>query len=116
MFILSASEIDPYSLDFARRNVMNNDLEDRIRIFDASPTRIFGPLFDDEHMHQSEATLRVDFTMCNPPFYSSKEEIDISKDVKESAPLSVRHLSRVRGSTLTQPRSDLHRIIERNDI
>ncbi|KAJ3509965.1 hypothetical protein NMY22_g16120 [Coprinellus aureogranulatus] len=45
-------------------------------------SKIFGPLFADPH-------LRVDFTMCNPPFYSSAGEIKSSKEEKDGDAFSV---------------------------
>lgn len=33
---------------------------------------------------------KYDFTMCNPPFYSSREDVLHSAEVKESEPTAVR--------------------------
>ncbi|TEB27288.1 hypothetical protein FA13DRAFT_1794910 [Coprinellus micaceus] len=86
-----ATEIDPTSLSRAQRNVSTNGLDGRIHISRAtandtdssSPSsHIFGPLFADPN-------LEIDFTMCNPPFYSSAAEIHNSKTEKEDEAFSV---------------------------
>lgn len=82
-----ATEIDDTSLAYARKNISMNGLDERIHISrattgDPSPSsHIFGPLFADPN-------LEIDFTMCNPPFYSSPSEIQSSKEEKDSEALS----------------------------
>ncbi|KAJ2920999.1 hypothetical protein H1R20_g16094, partial [Candolleomyces eurysporus] len=82
-----ATEIDSTSLSCAQSNVSRNGLQDRIRIVQASSgagSKIFGPLFDPS---SSPKTTVFDFTMCNPPFYSSHTEIQQSQLAKEEQPL-----------------------------
>lgn len=109
------TEIDALSLRSARENVRANALEGRISIRDADPAGpIFGPLFERSVSvsHPSIETLRLtrrsdgagyDFTMCNPPFYSSREEVQQSAEGKEHGPNAVsihpfpfHHYARVR--------------------
>jgi 23S rRNA (adenine1618-N6)-methyltransferase len=46
-------------------------------------------------------TARLDFTMCNPPFYSSREEMVMSAETKERPPFSVRSKGLVYASNLS---------------
>lgn len=83
-----ATEIDETSLSSAQKNVSLNGLDERIRISrattdDSSPSsHIFGPLFADPN-------LDIDFTLCNPPFYSSASEIQSSKEEKDGEAFSM---------------------------
>ncbi|KAJ2924888.1 hypothetical protein H1R20_g12193, partial [Candolleomyces eurysporus] len=80
-------EIDSTSLSCAQSNVSRNGLQDRIRVVQASSgagSKILGPLFDPS---SSPKTAVFDFTMCNPPFYSSHTEIQQSQLAKEEQPL-----------------------------
>lgn len=113
------TEIDALSLSAARENVRANALEGRISIREADPAGpIFGPLFDrsvpvsspsseTSHLMPDGATdsdgAGYDFTMCNPPFYGSREEVQQSAEGKEHGPNAVRihplplhHYARVR--------------------
>ena len=47
-----------------------------------------GPILEPLHT----STLDFDFTMCNPPFYSSAEDVLRSAEFKEFGPNAVRHL------------------------
>ncbi|EIW53771.1 uncharacterized protein TRAVEDRAFT_60998 [Trametes versicolor FP-101664 SS1] len=78
-----ATEIDALSLRSARENVRANALEGRISIREADPAgHIFGPLFESDGAG-------YDFTMCNPPFYGSREEVQQSAEGKEHGPNAV---------------------------
>ncbi|RXW18151.1 hypothetical protein EST38_g7706 [Candolleomyces aberdarensis] len=82
-----ATEIDSTSLSCAQSNVSRNGLQDKIHVVQASSgsgSKIFGPLFDAS---SSPNTAVFDFTMCNPPFYSSHTEIQQSQLAKEELPL-----------------------------
>lgn len=73
----TAQDVDPESLEFARRNVSINGLEDRIRIVaKTKDDRYLLPLNDCN-------VDKVDFTMTNPPFYES--EADLAKSAKKKA-------------------------------
>ncbi|KZP08320.1 hypothetical protein FIBSPDRAFT_1052483 [Athelia psychrophila] len=62
-------DIDAQSLAHARANIAQNDLQGRITFVAADPKgRGFGPL-------ESKHDAPFDFTMCNPTFYSSEEDI-----------------------------------------
>lgn len=54
-----------------------------ISVLELPPTGgILFPLLDDKD-------LQVDMTMCNPPFYSSSEELQQGVDMKEDGPHAV---------------------------
>jgi len=61
---------------------VNNGLQDRISIVQSDPN---GPIMSD--ILPSPTT--CDFTMCNPPFYSSREDVLRSAEAKESRPNAV---------------------------
>ena len=55
-----------------------------ISVLEVPPTGgILFPLLDDKD-------LQVDMTMCNPPFYSSSEELQQGVELKEDGPHAVR--------------------------
>ncbi|OIW32285.1 hypothetical protein CONLIGDRAFT_264520 [Coniochaeta ligniaria NRRL 30616] len=72
-----ATDVDPESLDYARRNVAINGLEDRIQI--VAKTK------DDAYLLPLNDCIvdKVDFTMSNPPFYES--EADLARSAKKKA-------------------------------
>ncbi|ODQ66363.1 hypothetical protein NADFUDRAFT_50279 [Nadsonia fulvescens var. elongata DSM 6958] len=72
-----ATDINHQSLLVARENVSANALEDQIRIVEKSPK--------DSFFDFSET---LDFTMCNPPFYASPEEITELESFKHDKPRS----------------------------
>ncbi|KAI9063839.1 S-adenosyl-L-methionine dependent methyltransferase, partial [Trametes sanguinea] len=78
----TATELDELSLRFARQNVERNDLQHRISVLSADPSGpIFAPLKNSDVIY--------DFTMCNPPFYGSREEVLQSAEAKEFEPNAV---------------------------
>ncbi|KAI0334613.1 S-adenosyl-L-methionine dependent methyltransferase [Cubamyces sp. BRFM 1775] len=78
----TATELDEISLRCARSNVEINGLRDRIAVTPAQPDGlILAPLSDSDAVY--------DFTMCNPPFYSSREEVLQSAEAKELGPNAV---------------------------
>ncbi|KAJ3740357.1 S-adenosyl-L-methionine dependent methyltransferase [Lentinula detonsa] len=77
------SEIDPYSFENASHNISANKLDDRIQIVRSNATSpILLPLYIDEDR-------RFDFSMCNPPFYSSLQDVTQSAEAKENGPNAV---------------------------
>ncbi|KAG0740670.1 hypothetical protein G6F22_009173 [Rhizopus arrhizus] len=75
------TEIDTRSMDYARKNIERNHLEDRIQlIYNKDPDKIF-PLDDEKET--------FDFCMCNPPFYESKEALEEGMTNKELEPYAV---------------------------
>lgn len=76
-----ATEIDPLSYDCASDNVASNGLQSRIHLHKVvSREPILSPLLGSD---------AFDFTMCNPPFYSSREEMEKSAAEKEFSPSAV---------------------------
>ncbi|KAF7326028.1 S-adenosyl-L-methionine-dependent methyltransferase [Mycena kentingensis (nom. inval.)] len=78
-----ATDIDSFSLQHAQSNIQRNRLEKRIQLIATKPDApIFAPLLDD-------LDARIAFTMCNPPFYASRTEVDASAEAKELEPNAV---------------------------
>jgi len=80
--LILRQDVDPRSLEYARRNVSINGLEDRIRIVaKAKDDPCLLPL-DDCGIE------KVDFVMTNPPFYESEADLDQSAKKKARPPNS----------------------------
>ncbi|EFQ99527.1 DUF890 domain-containing protein [Nannizzia gypsea CBS 118893] len=77
-----ATDIDEKNLQHARENVRRNHLQSRIQVVDSTPD---GPLIPLDRIQRK----MLDFTMCNPPFYESHEEMLQLAEEKEHEPLSV---------------------------
>ncbi|KAJ5874602.1 uncharacterized protein N7529_003032 [Penicillium soppii] len=76
-----ATDIDPDNLRTSQHNVTLNNLDSRIRIINSDPD---GPLFPLEKLgHET-----LDFTMCNPPFYTSRNELIECAKQKKRPPFS----------------------------
>lgn len=75
------TDIDEKNYYHADYNAANNGLEERIRIVQTLP---YEPFWNLEKLKIAKA----DFTMCNPPFYESKEEM-MSTFEKDIAPQSI---------------------------
>ncbi|KAI0686553.1 S-adenosyl-L-methionine dependent methyltransferase [Earliella scabrosa] len=83
-WVFTATEVDDMSLQSAARNIDANRLQDRIALVRAVPDDpILLPLF------QRASDTQYDFTMCNPPFYSSREDVIQSAEAKEFEPNAV---------------------------
>ncbi|GBE83680.1 Putative methyltransferase-like protein [Sparassis crispa] len=90
----TATDVDDHSLQCARLNVQQNNLQDRITVVQSDPA---GPvilsLFPNCTPEKVESTetsdMDFEFIMCNPPFYSSREDILHSAEAKEFEPTSV---------------------------
>ncbi|KAL9103040.1 MAG: hypothetical protein Q9163_001870 [Psora crenata] len=76
-----ATDIDPKNLEYAKRNVLQNKLETRIRPVQTKPTNPLIPL-------DTLGLGRIDFTMCNPPFYASSADLVASAASKSRPPHS----------------------------
>jgi 23S rRNA (adenine1618-N6)-methyltransferase len=76
------TDIDPQNFSNANQNIERNDLTSRIRtkLNTAEDALISPKAFDLE---------QLDFVMCNPPFYSSAEDMAISSAGKSGAPSAV---------------------------
>ncbi|KAF9819819.1 hypothetical protein IEO21_01910 [Rhodonia placenta] len=84
-----ATDVDEKSLHHARLNVQQNCLQERISVIASDPA---GPIL--LHLFNLENRIRdprakYDFTMCNPPFYSSRKDVLHSAEVKEFEPTAV---------------------------
>ncbi|KAJ5645831.1 hypothetical protein N7490_002203 [Penicillium lividum] len=77
----AATDIDESNIRTAKANVERNNLESRIHILQTDPKDSLFPL--ETLGHNS-----LDFTMCNPPFYTSHEEMAASAEAKSHAPSS----------------------------
>ncbi|GAA5872763.1 hypothetical protein JCM1840_004511 [Sporobolomyces johnsonii] len=78
-----ATDIDAHSLSFAEKNVFENGLLGQISLFHVEKQ---GRIFPPEVVESVEI---IDFTMCNPPFYASPDEIAASLAAKELEPFAV---------------------------
>lgn len=76
-----ATDIDTRSLESARKNVALNNLQNRINVVQRKPVDSVIPL-DDLGIDT------IDFTMNNPPFYKSEEDMVNSAAQKSRPPLS----------------------------
>lgn len=76
------TDIDPPNFSYANKNIERNGLESRIRtkINTAEDALISPKAFDLDNL---------DFVMCNPPFYSSAEDLAISSAGKSGPPSAV---------------------------
>ncbi|KAK4868252.1 hypothetical protein LT330_007450 [Penicillium expansum] len=79
--LISPTDIDSNNIRTSRHNVSLNNLESRVQIVHSDPT---GPLFPLENLGRQT----LDFTMCNPPFYTSPNELKQSAEQKEREPFS----------------------------
>ncbi|KAK7692919.1 hypothetical protein QCA50_004558 [Cerrena zonata] len=76
------TDIDDISLKSAQKNIESNSLKERIDLIKSDPSGSILPmtLHDD---------IIYDFTMCNPPFYSDKDEVRQSAEAKQIGPNAV---------------------------
>jgi 23S rRNA (adenine1618-N6)-methyltransferase len=79
---MHGSDIDTHSLNHAQRNVDANNLSSRIKLRLSSPE---DPLIPLDKLGVS----RLDFVMCNPPFYFSEEDMARAYGIKEMPPSAV---------------------------
>ncbi|KAG1750352.1 S-adenosyl-L-methionine dependent methyltransferase [Suillus paluster] len=77
-----ATDIDGRSVQFAQQNITQNSMESRIIVQHVpADGAILQPLL--------ASSMNFDFTMCNPPFYSSAEDVSRSAEFKELGPNAV---------------------------
>jgi 23S rRNA (adenine1618-N6)-methyltransferase len=76
------TDIDPQNFSYANQNIERNDLASRIRTkLNTLEDALIAPgAFDLD---------KLDFVMCNPPFYSSAEDLAISSAGKSGPPNAV---------------------------
>ncbi|KAF4217018.1 hypothetical protein CNMCM8980_003986 [Aspergillus fumigatiaffinis] len=101
-----ATDIDDENVRTARENVTNNGLDSRIRVFKTERKDDLIPL--DTKLDVQ----RLDFTMCNPPFYASREEMIASAEAKERPPFSACTGDEVEMVTEGGENAFVHRMIE----
>ncbi|KAF2883512.1 hypothetical protein ILUMI_22685 [Ignelater luminosus] len=65
-----ASDVDKESLDFAKNNIERNCLSNLITVKHVSETTRLKEAINDD------PTKKFDFCMCNPPFFSSTQELN----------------------------------------
>ncbi|KAL5629667.1 hypothetical protein BROUX41_001273 [Berkeleyomyces rouxiae] len=75
------TDIDPSNIKNALENVARNNLAGRIRILARTPTDPLVPLNDSD-------TPRLTFTMTNPPFYESCDDLERSAAQKARPPFT----------------------------
>ncbi|KAK9711814.1 hypothetical protein K7432_007565 [Basidiobolus ranarum] len=76
------TEIDSRSFSYAKANVIRNELSDRIQLY-LNPTTKTLPL------NEIDENSRYSFTMCNPPFYESYEQVEAGINTKKLKPHAV---------------------------
>jgi 23S rRNA A1618 N6-methylase RlmF len=79
------SDIDERSVQFAKQNISQNSMDSRIVV---ERVEADGPILQPLHT----SLMDFDFTMCNPPFYSSVEDVSRSAEFKEFGPNAVRKI------------------------
>ncbi|CAO3599704.1 unnamed protein product [Absidia cylindrospora] len=71
-------------MDYAKKNVDQNGLQDRISlVLTKDPLRIFPPPL------LTPTDMSYDFCMCNPPFYASEQEVQEGYESKELEPSAI---------------------------
>ncbi|OJD13922.1 hypothetical protein AJ78_05685 [Emergomyces pasteurianus Ep9510] len=78
-----ATDIDAKNLKYAQGNVQRNNLDARIQVVESTSTNALVPL---KSITIPES--RLDFTMCNPPFYESRHELILAAKAKQRPPFS----------------------------
>jgi len=79
---MHGTDIDTHSLTHAQQNIDTNNLSKRIKLTQTMPQ---DPLIPLDKLGVS----RLDFVMCNPPFYSSEEDMSRAYYGKELPPSAV---------------------------
>ncbi|ELR04081.1 hypothetical protein GMDG_06583 [Pseudogymnoascus destructans 20631-21] len=79
---LTDADTDPHSLTFARQNIAQNNLSNRIRLLQTEPD---GPLLPLDDLGLDT----IDFTLTNPPFFTSSSDLLASATLKSRPPSSV---------------------------
>jgi 23S rRNA A1618 N6-methylase RlmF len=82
-------EVDENSVKSARSNVKRNDLQDQIKIYHNHDRSRILPLQKLESEGLISPNDEFAFSMCNPPFYASSNEIQAGLDNKIDDPAAV---------------------------
>lgn len=83
---MAGTDIDQHSLDYAKKNVDANALTKRIKL---APSTTDAPLIPMDKMGIEE----LDFVMTNPPFYSTKEDMEAAYHGKKEDPSAINFAS-----------------------
>ncbi|KAK0451816.1 hypothetical protein EV421DRAFT_1703140 [Armillaria borealis] len=78
-----ATELDDASFQLAESNISRNHLGNRVRVLQAHPGQ---PILFPLNKYPDES---FSFTMCNPPFYASLDEVTLSAEGKAMDPNAV---------------------------
>ncbi|KAG7442852.1 uncharacterized protein BT62DRAFT_360502 [Guyanagaster necrorhizus] len=78
-----ATELDDMSFQLAESNISRNRLGNRVRVLQARPDQ---PILFPLRIYPDES---FSFTMCNPPFYASLDEVTLSAEGKAMDPNAV---------------------------
>lgn len=107
------TDIDEENVKTSSKNVSENGLKDRIQVVKTDPSDGLIPLHTKLGIERYDGLTTVDaayanrisldFTMCNPPFYTSREEMIGAAQAKERPPFSVRHIYSLVNLLLTSP-------------
>lgn len=76
-----ALEVDTRSIELAVENIQRNGLQDRITLLKSDHSNS-DLITQHEDLHRTT----IHFTMCNPPFYSSQDEIVDNMNSRDEAP------------------------------
>ncbi|PYH48897.1 DUF890 domain protein [Aspergillus saccharolyticus JOP 1030-1] len=77
-----ATDIDDENIKSSRANISANGLDARVTVLRTDPEEKLIPL------DTKVKVPRLDFTMCNPPFYASRDEMVASAEAKDRPPFS----------------------------
>ncbi|RAL61080.1 hypothetical protein DID88_010421 [Monilinia fructigena] len=77
----TGTDVDDRSISFARQNVQSNGLQSRVQLIQTKPQ---GPLIPLDEISVDS----LDFTLCNPPFYASAEDLASSASLKQRPPFT----------------------------
>ncbi|KAK3947897.1 DUF890 domain-protein [Pseudoneurospora amorphoporcata] len=80
-----ATDIDAHSLSYAQQNIALNSLEHRITLLHRQPSQALIPFDSAPFLSNKRLIEKIDFTMCNPPFYSSPSDL-VSSAAKKARP------------------------------
>ncbi|KAI9144299.1 ribosomal RNA large subunit methyltransferase F-like protein, partial [Paraphysoderma sedebokerense] len=81
-----ATDISSQSISFAKDNITRNNLADKIHLYLNPDSQITLPINEMKTASEdSESSIpeSLDFTMCNPPFYSSEQHMVNSQAAKK---------------------------------
>lgn len=76
----TATEVDSEAYQWASENIVQNGLDDRIKVILNKP---------DDRLLLNCQGVSMHFCLCNPPFYSGREEIQEKRQLKQSQPQTI---------------------------